>query len=77
MVGLARDEPRYGGSGSRYLVFPDIFTVGLEEVPHLGDSVVSYAQKVLVWVRRVVEILRSINHEIFPDFVESLCKDVR
>ena len=35
-----------------------------------------YAQKVLVWVRHIVTIGISINYEVFPDFIESLCGDV-
>ena len=48
--------------------------VGMEEVPHVSDVVVIYAKKVPVGVRRVVKILRIINQEVFPDFVESLCR---
>ena len=46
--------------------------VGLEEVPHVSDVVVSYTHKFSAWVRRIVEIVRSIKHEVFTDFVDSM-----
>ena len=48
----------------------------MEEVTHVSDFVASYAQKVPVWLRHVVEKFISINHKVFPYFIESLCGDV-
>ena len=50
--------------------------VGLEEVTHISDFVVRYSHKVPVWVRHVVEIVISINHEGFIYFIESMCGDI-
>ena len=52
---------------------PEMLVVGLAEVFCVIDVVVSYAQKVPVWVRFVVDIFLRINHDVLPDFVESLC----
>ena len=53
-----------------------MLVVGLKEVHFVSDVVVRYAQNVPVWVRCVVVIVPSSNHEVFPGFVESLYWDI-
>ena len=53
-----------------------MLVIYMKEVPHISDVVVGYAQKVPVWVRRVVAMLRSSNYEVFLDLDEGLYGDV-
>ena len=46
--------------------------VDTEKVTHVSDVVVSYSQKVLVWVRGFVAVVMSSNHEVFPNIVQIL-----
>ena len=49
-----------------------MLVVGKEEVPHVSGFFIRYKQKVPAWERIVVAIVISINHEVFPYFIESL-----
>ena len=74
-MGIYCDGRGCGGCfrSSRSLACPDMFAVGLEEFTRASGVVFSYSRKVSVWVRHVVVIVRSINHGVFPYFVESMC----
>ena len=54
-----------------------MLVVGIDEVCHVSEVVVSYAQKVPIWVSRVFLIVSSINNEFLTDFVESMFYIVR
>ena len=49
-----------------------MLVVGKEDVPHVSDFVIGDKNMMLAWERIVVEIVISINHEVFPYFIESL-----
>ena len=76
---LDHDGRRCSGSGSRSsaLLCPFMLIEGMEDFLRVSDVVISYVQKVTVWVRDVVGVVPNINHEVMPIFLDNLCWDIR